>query len=172
MNADSAVPVCPASPSRLRAFISGGHPDASDLPSNRWLRKREEQIHDLRAEGLLSEAERFGWLSIAGFAAGIGHAKAVSIDPSSPLLHQIAGRDDLLSETLGDEPEASLGLIPNTGIEVRLATDPLGYSIAQAALSATEGAVISFRGSDMSSAVFLQSLGQRLLAMSSEGESA
>src|SRR5690242_19729676 len=97
---------------------------------------RGRRITELRRSGELRLAERFGWLSLAGWLLGINASAVARLDPSSNAIYHRARSRDLLPDPLGEDRAPELVSIGNTGIQVSDPRDPLGYALLELAAMA------------------------------------
>ena len=92
---------------------------------------RERRITELRRCGELRYAERYGWLSLAGWLLGMKAAVVAQLDPASDAIAHRARARDVLPDPLGDDPPPALVTVGDTGLQTTDPRDPLGYRVVQ-----------------------------------------
>lgn len=164
MSADQ-TPVCPASKGAVDAFLTSRHGGVVLPLTDRWLTSRARMMSDLREGGRLRDAERFGWLSLAGVCVGMTSARALEIEPSSSYLHVSSGPSDLLPVPLGKEVEVEVARIPGIDLVVSMVPDDLGFQIFVAAAASRTSAMVTLGDRQIGEGAFASALTDRLAAM-------
>jgi hypothetical protein len=160
--------VAPCAPEVAVAFLETrfGAELAKTLdPAARLGMAREQRIVELRRCGELRHAERYGWLSLAGWLLGLRAAAVRRLDPASAaILHRARGRD-ALPDPLADDPAPALAAVGNTGLQASDPRDPLGYRVLQLAAVALRDGVVDLGGRRVGGGAVTASLRERLEAV-------
>jgi hypothetical protein len=111
-------------------------------PSARVAVVRQRRITELRRCGELRHAERYGWLSLAGWLLGMKTTVVSQLDPTSDAIVHRARARDVLPDPLGDDPPPALVSVGDTGLQASDPRDPLGYRVVELVAAAQrDGAV-------------------------------
>jgi hypothetical protein len=161
-----SVPVTPCAPRAAVAFLEarfGADVSKTLDPVARIAKARERRITELRRCGELRHAERYGWLSLAGWLLDMKATTVSRIDPTSTaLLHRTRSRD-VLPDPLGEDPPPALRLVKDTGIEVSDPRDPLGYGVIELAVAAILDGTVEVDGRRVAGGAIAASLRDRLV---------
>jgi hypothetical protein len=122
---------------------------------------RERRITELRRCGELRHAERYGWLSLAGWMLGMKVGEVTSLDPTSPALSTRAS-GDVLPACLGGDPAPILTTVSHTGLEVSDPRDPFGFSVVELLATALRDGAVELEGRHIGGGAVAESLRARL----------
>jgi hypothetical protein len=165
-----STPVTPCAPEATLAFVQarfGAKAVRLLDPSCRLAAGRERRITELRRCGELRRAERYGWLSLAGWLLGMKATTVGRIEPSSIAINHRARRDDVLPDPLGEDPAPGLVTIGDTGLEVSDPRDPFGYRVVELAAAASCEGLVNLDGRRVDGGAVAKSLRIRLERVSS-----
>jgi hypothetical protein len=157
--------VTPCAPVATVAFVERrfGAELANTLdPSIRLAAIREGRITELRRCGELRNAERYGWLSLAGWLMGMTAAAVGRLNPGSLAILKRARARDVLPDPLGDNPPPALVTVGDTGLQINDPRDPLGYRVVELAAAALRNGMVEIDGRRVGGGAVAASLRERL----------
>jgi hypothetical protein len=160
-----SAPVTPCAPEAAVAFVQSrfGAETANELdPSSRLAMTRERRITELRRCGELRHAERYGWLSLAGWLLGMKASTVGQLDPSSDAFVHRARSRDVLPDPLGEDVAPVLVTLGATGLQVSDPRDPLGYGVLELAVAAVRDGMVELGGRRVGGGAAAASLRERL----------
>ena len=160
-----SAPVTPCAPEAAIAFVEGrfGTEVTKGLDSSsRLAATRAGRIIELRRCGELRYAERYGWLSLAGWLLGMKASTVARLDPSSDAFVHRARSRDVLPDPLGEDVAPALVTVGSTGLEVSDPRDPLGYRVLQLAVAAVRDGIVELDGRRVGGGSAAASLRERL----------
>ncbi|MEB3980211.1 hypothetical protein OQ968_02910 [Mycobacterium sp. 663a-19] len=159
------APVTPCAPQATVAFVQRQFGDklATTLdPTIRLAVTRERRITELRRCGELRHAERYGWLTLAGWLLGMKATVIGRLNPdSAAILHRARPRD-VLPDPLADDLPPALVALGDTGLQTSDPRDVLGYRVVELAASALRDGLVEIDGRRVSGAAVAASLRERL----------
>jgi len=166
-----SAPVTPCAPEASVAFVRRYFGDAvvQNLVGDRPARlgtARELRITELRRCGELRHAERYGWLSLAGWLLGMKVAELTNLDPTSQALSVRANAGDILPACLGQDLPPVLSNVSDTGLEVSDPRDPFGFGLVELLAAAISEGVVEVGGRSLGGGAVAESLRARLEAAS------
>jgi hypothetical protein len=160
-----SIPVTPSAPEAAVAFVERrfGEGLAKTLdPTGRAAAAREQRIIRLRRCGELRHAERYGWLSLAGWLLAMKVGELGSIDPTSPALALRAHAGDVLPVPLEEDTAPVLTTVADTGIEVSDPRDSFGFGVVALVAAALTDGVVEVGGRSLGGGAVAESLRARL----------
>jgi hypothetical protein len=160
-----STPVTPCNPETTVAFVERrfGSGIAKTLdPSARVAVTRQQRITELRRCGQLRDAERYGWLSLAGWLLGMKAAVVAQLDPTSDAIAHRASVRDVLPDPLGDDPPPALVSVGGTGLQATDPRDPLGYRVVALVAAALSNGVVETDGRRVGGGAVTACLRERL----------
>ena len=160
-----STPVTPCNPEATVAFVERrfGPKIAKTLdPSGRVAVTRQQRITELRRCGELRHAERYGWLSLAGWLLGMKAAVVAQLDPNSDAIAHRARKRDVLPDPLGDDPPPALVSVGDTGLQTTDPRDPLGYRVVELVAKGLSDGMVEIDGRRVGGGTVAGSLRERL----------
>jgi hypothetical protein len=159
-------PVTPCAPGAAVAFVGErfGH-DLADALVHRPARlgtSRARRITELRRCGQLRHAERYGWLSLAGWLLDMKVSEVTALHPMSEALNVRAHAGDVLPPLLGEDPPPVLTTVADTGIEVSDPRDPFGFGVFELLAVALRDGMAAVEGRTLGGGTVADSLRARL----------
>lgn len=168
-----STPVCPAAAERTRAFVAKqfGEAAATVVDEARAATgARERRIRTLRGEMRLREAERYGWVSLAGILLGLPLADISAMAVGDEMLVSRVGSTDPLPVPLFTDPDPVEVEIAGIGIEATDPTDPAGFEIFKLAGQIASGkAAVTVDGRALAASAVAGALGARLSKAAEHG---
>jgi len=144
-----STPVTPCAPEATVAFLETSFgPDVAKAldPAARVASVRTAGIVELRRCGDLRHAERYGWLSLAGWLLGMPASAVGRLDPcSEAILHRAGGRD-VLPDPLGEDAPPGLAEVCGTHLRIADPRDPLGARLLELTALALRDGVVDVGG--------------------------
>jgi hypothetical protein len=160
-----STPVTPCRPETAAAFVERrfGPRIAKTLdPSDRVAVMRQRRITQLRRCGELRHAERYGWLSLAGWLLGMNAAVVAQLDPTSDAIAHRARARDVLPDPLGDDPPPALVTVGDTGLQTIDPRDPFGYRVVELVAAAERDGMVEIDGRRLGGGAVAACLRERL----------
>jgi hypothetical protein len=161
------TPLTPTGPDATTRLLEDW--SLAPVPSARWLRSRAARIRNLRAQLDTAGAERYGWVTVAGTAAGVDPGRLARFDPTAPALDTPADPTDILPSPLLVPPVTAAAVVPGTDVTVEVTSDPAGYEFARTVVAARSNPVVTFGGRTYPSEVFVDSVAARITAACGPG---
>jgi hypothetical protein len=165
------APVTPCAPQATVQFVERrfGSALATTLdPAIRLAATRERRIIELRRCGELRHAERYGWLTLAGWLLGMKAAAIARLRPDSPAIVHRVGARDVLPVILADDSPPRMVTIGDTGLQTSDPRDLLGYRVVELAAIAIRDGLVEIDGRRVGGAAVAASLRERLKEASHE----
>lgn len=161
-----SAPVCPADSVRTANFVEttwGRRAADTVRAAPAAVATRRRRMVELRAGGRFRDAERYGWMALAGVLVGIGSVELATLDPGSISIHAKAGPHDFLPAPFVDDPPPRHVVIPGSGLVVADPTDPAGFALmALAAAVASGAAAVAVDGRKLSAGAVGTAIAARL----------
>lgn len=127
-----ATPVAPCAPGVAQALLDvrfGREVSGRVDWDGRAAARRQRQMLDLRRSGALPQAERYGWLSLAGLLVGLTSTQMDTLDVDGVGVGARSGPRDVLPVFPVDPPAGQPAHVAGTGIDVVDPRDRLGWEI-------------------------------------------
>ena len=162
-----SAPVTPCAPEASVTFVRTRFGDslAETLAGSRPARlgtARARRITELRRCGELRHAERYGWLSLAGWMLGMKVEAVTRLDPTCDALSIRAGGADVLPPQLGNDPGPILTTVLDTGLDVSDPRDSYGFGLVELLARALSDGMAEIEGRLFGGGAVADSLRSRL----------